>query len=112
MARLYADEDFDHLVVQELRRLGHDILTVQDAGQANRGVPDVQVLGFAVSENRAVLTFNRRDFIRLHHASPTHTGIVVCTRDADTLALASRIDQSLNAQASLNNALIRIYRPS
>jgi hypothetical protein len=112
MARLYTDEDFDLAVVQELRRLGHDVLTVQEAGQANRDVPDVQVLVFAVSESRAVLTFNRRDFSRLHYASATHTGIVVCTRDADVLALAARIDQSLSAQSLLKDALIRIYRPS
>jgi hypothetical protein len=30
MARLYADEDFPRPVVEELRRLGHDVLTVQD----------------------------------------------------------------------------------
>jgi hypothetical protein len=31
MARLYADEDFPLPVVEELRRLGHDVRTVQDA---------------------------------------------------------------------------------
>jgi hypothetical protein len=36
MARLYADEDFDHQVVDELRCVGHDVQTVQDAGQSYR----------------------------------------------------------------------------
>jgi hypothetical protein len=31
MARLYADEDFPLPVVEELRHLGHDVRTVQDA---------------------------------------------------------------------------------
>jgi len=35
MAQLYGDEDFSFPVTQELRRLGHDVLTVQEAGQAN-----------------------------------------------------------------------------
>jgi hypothetical protein len=30
--QLYADEDFPRAVVEELRRLGHDVLTVQDDG--------------------------------------------------------------------------------
>lgn len=33
MARLYADEDFPYPVVLELRRLGHEVLTVQEAGK-------------------------------------------------------------------------------
>ena len=79
MARLYADEDFSQRVVVELRRLGHDVLTVHEAGQGNRQIPDEAVLAFAVAQGRAVLTSNRRDFIRLHRKSSTHAGIVTCT---------------------------------
>jgi hypothetical protein len=112
MGRLFADEDFDHPVVEELRRLGHDVLTVQDAGRANQGLPDVDVLAFAVSQGRAMLTFNRRDFIRLHRLSSIHAGIIVCTRDVDVIALATRINRALGAQVTLDGQLIRIYRPS
>jgi hypothetical protein len=66
MARLHADENFDYRVVQELRRLGHDVLTAHEAGRANQGIGNGDVLTFAVSQKRAVLTFNRADFIRLH----------------------------------------------
>ena len=37
MAALYADEDFSYPVIQRLRQLGHDIVTAQEAGQANQG---------------------------------------------------------------------------
>ncbi|MBW4448292.1 MAG: DUF5615 family PIN-like protein [Spirirestis rafaelensis WJT71-NPBG6] len=37
-ASLYADEQFRLLVVELLRGFGHDILTVQEAG--NTGLPD------------------------------------------------------------------------
>ncbi|HIK45507.1 MAG TPA: DUF5615 family PIN-like protein [Leptolyngbyaceae cyanobacterium M65_K2018_010] len=47
MARLYADEHFPYPVVEFLRQLGHDVLTVQEAGQAGLKVPDDQVLAFA-----------------------------------------------------------------
>ena len=40
MAELYADEDFSYPVVEQLRRLGHDVVTAQETGQADRGVPD------------------------------------------------------------------------
>ncbi|NEQ24217.1 MAG: hypothetical protein F6K28_34870 [Microcoleus sp. SIO2G3] len=46
MARLYADEQFPREVVELLRPLGHDILTVQEAGNANQWIPDEAVLSF------------------------------------------------------------------
>ena len=33
MARLYADENFPLPVVEELRQLGHDVLTIQESGR-------------------------------------------------------------------------------
>jgi hypothetical protein len=72
MARFLADEDFDHNIVRALRALGHDVSTVQDAGLANRQTPDDEILAFATSEERAVLTHNRKDFVRLHGRSPAH----------------------------------------
>ncbi len=40
MARLYADEQFPRETVLILRTLGHDVLTVQEAGKANQKIPD------------------------------------------------------------------------
>ncbi|WP_412768527.1 DUF5615 family PIN-like protein [Leptolyngbya sp. KIOST-1] len=51
------------------------MLTVQEAGQANRRIPDEEVLQFAISQDRAVITQNRRDFIKLHNQSSAHAGI-------------------------------------
>jgi hypothetical protein len=111
MDRLYADEDFDHAVVRGLRQLGHGILTVQEAGRANQAVPDMDVLADATILGRAVPTFNRRDFIRLHRQSTAHAGIVVCTRDEAGEALARRIDQALSDLDDLRGQLIRVNRP-
>lgn len=66
MARLYANENFPFLTVSELRRLGRDVLTVRDAGKASVSTPDSEVLAFAITQGRAVLTLNRKHFIRLH----------------------------------------------
>ena len=112
MARFYANENFALPVVIELRRLGHDIITVQEAGKANLAIPDEDVLAYAVSENRAVLTFNRKDFKRLHAAKPAHAGIVICTYDADMVSLANRIHAAVIALPSLAGHLVKIVRPS
>ena len=80
-ARLYANENFPFPVVEELRRRGHDAITVSETGKANQQVSDDQVLEFAISDERAVLTFNRKHFFRLHRQRPDHRGIVACTYD-------------------------------
>jgi hypothetical protein len=111
MAALYADEDFSLPVVEELRRLGHDVLTVHEAGQGNRLIPDDSVLASAIRQSRAVLTHNRRHFMRLHRQGEAHTGIIVCTRDDDFVALAMRIHEALAGTPVLYNQLIRVNRP-
>jgi hypothetical protein len=111
MAELYADEDFSYPVIQRLRQLGHDILTAHEAGQAGQSIQDASVFAFATTAGRAVLTFNRRHFIRLHAAVSSHTGIIVCTRDDDVVALANRIHQQLRGTPILLNQLLRVNRP-
>ena len=111
MARLFADENFPFPVVVELRRLGHDVLTIQEAGRANLAVPDEAVLALANDEDRAVLTLNRRHFIRLHNNSAAHAGIIVCTFDPNFLAQAGRIDQAIESQETLRGCLVRVNRP-
>ncbi len=108
MANLYADENFRYSVVEQLRLLGHDVLTVQEAGR--QGGNDAKVLAFATSVGRTVLTFDRQDFIRLHGQNPPHGGIIVCTDD-DAVALANRIHLAIVARPGLANQLIRVNRP-
>src|SRR5262245_16952114 len=112
MAALYVDEDFSYPAVQRLRQLGHDVRTAHEAGEAGQGIGDAAVVAFATAAGRAVLTFNRRRFIRLHTEVSLHAGIIVCTRDDDVVALADRIHQQLQSTATLQNRLLRINRPS
>jgi Domain of unknown function (DUF5615) len=112
MARLFADENFPLPVVAELRRLGHDVLTIQDAGMANQLMPDDGLLAFASSQNRAVLTLNRRHFVRLHNAGVKHGDIIACTFDPDFVRQASRIDEALRSGAELEGQLLRVNRPA
>ncbi|QLE58738.1 DUF5615 family PIN-like protein [Nostoc sp. TCL26-01] len=112
MARLYADEQFPRKVSELLRTMGHDVLTVQEAGNANLGIPDDKVLACAVSDNRAVITLNRQDFIRLHRTNPEHSGIIVCTNDTDKSQMATRINEAIAKEEPLLGKLIRVVRPA
>ncbi len=109
MANLYADEQFPLPVVKLLRTSGHNVLTVQEAGNAGGSDPDV--LAFAVSNERSVLTQNRRDFMQLHIQQPLHHGIIVCTDDKNLERLATRINEAISAEESLKCKLIRVNRP-
>lgn len=108
---LYSNENFPKPVVEELRRLGHDVLTVLEAGKADQAIEDDEVLAFAVSLERAVLTLNRKHFIRLHREQPTHSGIVICTFDPDFSGQAERIHTLLLLHPERKGQLLRVNRP-
>ena len=110
MARFYSDENFPYAAVEALRKSGHDVLTTLEAGQSNQRIPDHEVLQYATREGRIVLTFNRKDFIRLHEIDSSHTGIVVCKVDVDFEALADRIDKAVKEQGTIQQQLVRVTR--
>ncbi len=62
MAMMYANENFPMPVVEELRRLSHDVLTIQETGKAEQSVTVEDVLAFASADRRAVLTLNRKSY--------------------------------------------------
>ena len=111
MARLYTNENFPQPAAEELRRLGHDVLTVQEAGNAGHAVPDDQVLAYAMEQQRAVVTLNRKHFLRLHQEQPDHPGIVVCTFDPDFTGQARRIHDAVAKQEPIAGKVIRVNRP-
>jgi len=112
VARFYSNENFPLPVVEELRRLGHEVLTIQESGEAGRAVTDEVVLEHAISGGRAILAINRKHFIRLHREKPEHHGIVVCTVDADFAGQAARIHAAVGAAGDLRGKLIRVNRPA
>jgi len=82
---LYADENVPLRVVEELRRLGLDVLTAFEDGRANQSLTDQAILARAIELERAIVTLNRRDFKRLHLQNPDHAGIIICKEDQDRL---------------------------
>jgi hypothetical protein len=110
VVRLYSNENFPFPAVQELRRLGHDILTTHEAGQSNRLLSDEAVLEKASADQRVLLTLNRRHFIKLHATKPNHCGIIICTVDPNFPVLAQRIHNEIEKHKSFAGLLIKINR--
>jgi predicted nuclease of predicted toxin-antitoxin system len=110
--RLYADENFPRPVVDELRRLGHDVLTLQEAGHGNQSLSDEAVLAMAFSEKRIFITLNRKHFIRLDNDGRNHCGVIVCTVDLDFTGLVRRIHEQISVESRSERFLIRMNRPT
>lgn len=110
MARIYSNENFPLPVVQQLRQLGHDVLTIQETGKAEQAMSDEAVLMFAITDKRALLTLNRKHFIQLHKEEPNHFGIIVCSFDPDFIEQANRIHNSIQSEDPLPGKLIRVNR--
>ncbi|QXE24954.1 hypothetical protein B6N60_03664 [Richelia sinica FACHB-800] len=97
-------------MVIELRRLGYDVLTSQEAGQANQGIPDQEVLAFGNQIERIVITLNRDDFIDLHHKGISHQGIIICKTDRDYTGQVQTLHLYLQQVENLKNRLIRVKK--
>src|SRR3954471_2500928 len=108
MVPLFADEDYSLRVVERLRMMGYDALTPPEAGLANVNTSDDLIVASATREGRAVLTYNRRDFGRIHLSGVAHAGIIVCTRDRDPSREAGRIHAAIIANEPLAGKLIRV----
>lgn len=85
-------------------------MTVQEANK--RGDSDEQVLAFAMQQDRAVLTINRRDFIQLHRQNNNHAGIIICKQDHDWQRLTDNIERAILEHEPLKGKLVRIKRAS
>ena len=89
--RLLLDEDIQaKLLVNLLKKAGHDVLTINDVNLT--GQLDPMVLDYARQTNRILLTQNCHDFEDLHHINPNHAGILAVYHEANPLK-----DMSLKA---------------
>lgn len=101
--RLYLDEMIPPHLARVLRQYGYDVVTAQEVGRL--GKSDVEQLQYATIQGRAVLTFNIRDFTKLHQGwheeGKPHGGIIVSPelemrRFGELLRLCLRLlDQAL-----------------
>ena len=77
--RLYVDGHIKIRLADDLGERGYDVLTTQKAGMDRAS--DAEQLRFATDAGRALVTFNVRDFARLHKewsaSGRTHAGIII-----------------------------------
>ena len=108
--RFYANKNLATGLVEALRNLGYDVLTSYEAGNANQGISDEQVLVDAIVDQRCVITFNQDDFAALHRNGVDHMGTAVCQDDPERQQLAPVLHDYLTHQKTLRNRLIRVLK--
>lgn len=79
MLKLYLDEDVYKKVATALRLKGYDVISSHEVQK--QSLSDYQQLEYAISEQRAIFTFNTGDFKRLHEeyilSGKSHFGIIL-----------------------------------
>ena len=101
--RILANENFPGPLIREMRRLGHDVMSVKES---MRGASDVEVLERSRQEERLVVTFDK-DFgeLAFRFRLPAESGVILFrlsgpdpeSDNARALAaLASRIEWAGN----------------
>jgi uncharacterized protein with PIN domain len=100
---LYLDEDVTTKLARELRRLGYEVVTTQEAGQ--RQADDDSQLAYAANHDLALVTYNQGDFCSLHRryviAERRHAGILIASRKiglGETLRRLIRLLETVPAE--------------
>ena len=79
MLKLYLDEDVHKKVATALRLKGYDVISSHEVQK--QSLSDYQQLEYAISEQRAIFTFNIGDFKRLNEeyilSGKDHFGIIL-----------------------------------
>ncbi len=111
MLKFYSNENFPIEMVNLLRGRGYDVLTSYEAGQANRKIPDDEVLMYATNAGRTVITENRQDFINLHFTTSNHAGIWGCKADRDYAGKVQVLhDFFTQDKQPMDNRLLRVMK--
>ncbi len=109
---LLLDEMFSDDIAQQLRAKGYDVISVV-ADPALVGLPDDQVLAYATTEGRALVTANIKDFVpldgRYRAAGQCHTGLILVSTktfpqnrgfpSAITTSLATLLNETAKIQS-------------
>jgi predicted nuclease of predicted toxin-antitoxin system len=103
---LLIDEDVHLELAEILRTRRIDALHIQELGR--KGLSDDAQLSFAVSQERAILSFNVRDYVILHNEyvrkNFTQNGVIVSKHLSLSLALSKvlRLLQTESKESLLN----------
>jgi Domain of unknown function (DUF5615) len=80
--KLLLDEIYTAVVAEQLRERNRDVIAVAERADL-RGTPDEDLLDWAQSEDRALVTDNQRDCIPIHRgriaSGSDHRGLILTT---------------------------------
>lgn len=112
--KLYLDESVSVALAAVLRQHGIDCLTARDAGHL--GADDESQLTFATQQDRAILTHDTKDFLRLASVWATagrrHAGILLVHQvPLPTLLLRFRAFQIRYGQTEFDNQVLWLPPP-
>jgi len=110
---LLLDEMFTDDIAQQLRTKGYDVISVV-ADPALVGLPDDQILAYAIAEGRALVTANIKDSVpldaRYRAADQSHAGLILVSTktfpqnrgfpSAVTTALAALLSSTAKIQSA------------
>ena len=81
--KLYLNEHLSPRLAEQLRQHGFDVASTSEAGKGE--TDDDEQLAYAASEQRALVTFNHKDFAVRHERyaaeSKDHWGIILSTEE-------------------------------
>lgn len=81
--KLYLDEHVSHRLAAQLRQYSFDVTSTFETGMGEAN--DEALLAYAASQQRAIVTFNHKDFAVFHAQyiteGKTHWGIVLSTEE-------------------------------
>lgn len=96
--RIYLNEHLSRRLAEQLRAYGFDVISSHEAGMLSAS--DAEQLEYACREQRALVTFNISDFMKLHEdylqATRDHFGIILST-EASIATVIHRLLRLLNS---------------
>jgi predicted nuclease of predicted toxin-antitoxin system len=118
--KMFADENLFEPIIDYLKGLGHEVISIRDAGLS--GISDDEVYQRASKENRIIITMDK-DFSRTFRFPPEKCGGIVVVkiykRNVDeTLSIFKKFYESIQEKDMLKNLVtispegVRIRRSS
>ena len=106
--KIFAKENLFEPIIDYLRSLGNDVLSIRDCGLS--GISDDEVYEKACKENRVIITMDK-DFTRIFRFPPERCGGIVVAKlykrpVNETLAIFQKYYQSIKKEDIKGNLVI------
>jgi predicted nuclease of predicted toxin-antitoxin system len=106
--KMYANENLFSPIIDYLRGLGHDVLSVREAGHS--GASDDEVYQLACNEKRVIITMDR-DFSRMFRFSPKLCGGIIVVKIyrrtlSDTLNIFEKLFREIKEEDIRENLVV------